>query len=105
MTPNSAKTKKVPQRTCVGCRKVDPKKSLIRVVRTPEGVFVDPNGKLNGRGAYIHEQRSCWQAALKDSLARALKTTLTEEDRARLEAKLQTLPDDTATDNAENVQT
>jgi len=105
MASNSTKTKKLPQRTCVGCRQVNPKKSLIRVVRTPEGVFVDPNGKMNGRGAYIHEQRSCWQAALKDSLAHALKTTFTEEDRARLDARFQALPDDTATDNAENVQT
>jgi len=105
MAAKTPKPKKVPQRTCVGCRQVLPKKTLTRVVRTPEGVFVDHTGKMNGRGAYVHDQRSCWQAALKGSLANALKTTISIEDRARLEAELNALPEITATDNAENVQT
>jgi len=42
----------VPQRTCVGCRTVRPKRELVRVVRTPEGtVELDPTGKRSGRGA------------------------------------------------------
>jgi len=69
-----------------------PKRALIRLVRTPEGVQIDPTGKLPGRGAYLHENRACWQAALKGSLARALKTKLTPEDKARLEGFMQTLP-------------
>lgn len=105
MVQNAAKTKKAPQRTCVGCRLVNVKKSLIRIVRSPEGVFIDLTGKMNGRGAYVHKQRSCWRAALKGGLANALKTTLNDEDRVRLDDYYQTLPDDTATDNAENVQT
>lgn len=105
MTAKTPKPKKVPQRTCVGCRQVLPKKTLTRIVRTLDGVFVDRTGKMNGRGAYLHDQRSCWHAGLKGSLANALKTTLTMEDRARLEAVLNTLPDIAATDNAENVQT
>lgn len=105
MPAKTPKPKKVPQRTCVGCRQVLPKKTLTRIVRTSNGVYVDSTGKLNGRGAYLHNQRSCWQAGLKGSLANALKTTLTIEDRARLEATLITLPETTATDNAENVQT
>jgi hypothetical protein len=61
--------KHVPQRTCVGCREVLPKKELIRIVRTSEGIMVDPTGKLNGRGAYIHTRKECWERALKVSLA------------------------------------
>jgi predicted RNA-binding protein YlxR (DUF448 family) len=70
-----------------------PKRALIRLVRTPEGVQIDPTGKLPGRGAYLHENRACWQNALKkDTLARALKTKLTPEDRERLEAFMNSLP-------------
>jgi predicted RNA-binding protein YlxR (DUF448 family) len=69
----------------VGCRQVLPKRALIRVVRTPEGVFVDPTGKMPGRGAYLHNQRSCWDLGLKDHLERALKTTFSQADRDRLE--------------------
>ncbi|HHT39799.1 MAG TPA: YlxR family protein [Acholeplasmataceae bacterium] len=48
------KVKKIPMRTCVVTKEVKPKKELMRVVATKEGeVFVDPNGKKNGRGAYL----------------------------------------------------
>lgn len=86
----------VPQRTCVGCRTTQAKRTLIRVVRTAEGVQVDPHGKLAGRGAYLHDQRSCWERALKGALAQALKTELTEDDRTRLNQALETLPAEVA---------
>jgi hypothetical protein len=89
------RVKHVPQRTCVGCRTILAKRELIRLVRTPHGVLVDPTGKLAGRGAYLHNKRSCWESGLKGALAHALKTTLTMEDRERLEAFMHTLsPDD-----------
>jgi predicted RNA-binding protein YlxR (DUF448 family) len=86
--------KHVPQRTCVGCREVHSKRSLIRVVRNPEGIFVDPSGKMAGRGAYLHEQRQCWEIGLEIALARALKTDLSTEDKKRLAEFIATLPDD-----------
>jgi uncharacterized protein len=61
-------------------------------VRTEEGVRVDPTGKLRGRGAYLHDQRSCWDAGLKGALAHALKTELTEQDLAGLHEVYQKLP-------------
>jgi len=91
----SRPVKHIPQRTCVGCRTVLPKRTLTRLVRTLEGVLVDPTGKRNGRGAYLHNQRSCWERALKGPLAHALKTELTDEDRAYLENFVQTLPVET----------
>ena len=90
------KIKHVPQRTCVGCRNVQSKRSLIRVVRSPEGILVDPSGKLAGRGAYLHAQRSCWESGLKGSLANALKSNPTPEEQERLLAFMATLPDDEA---------
>ena len=86
------RVKHVPQRTCVGCREVLPKRRLIRLVRTAEGVQVDPTGKLAGRGAYLHDRRECWERALKGAMAHALKTTLTMDDRTRLEEFMITLP-------------
>ncbi len=87
-------TKHIPQRTCVGCRTVMPKRTLVRIVRTPQGVLVDMTGKMNGRGAYLHNQRQCWERALKGALSHALKVELTAEDRSRLDAYMQTLPTD-----------
>ena len=71
-----------------------PKRQLIRIVRSPEGVRVDSTGKLAGRGAYLHDRRSCWERGLKGALARALKTELVTEDRERLQAYLETLPEE-----------
>jgi len=80
--------KHIPQRTCVGCREVHSKRQLIRVVRTPEGrVEIDPTGKRAGRGAYVHERRSCWEQALRGRLGHALKVEhVLDADRAALEA-------------------
>jgi predicted RNA-binding protein YlxR (DUF448 family) len=80
--------KRVPQRTCVGCRSVLPKRQLVRLVRTAQGsVAVDPTGKAQGRGAYLHDRRECWTSGLASgALDHALKVTLTEADRAHLRA-------------------
>jgi predicted RNA-binding protein YlxR (DUF448 family) len=79
--------KHVPERTCVICRQKAAKRSLIRLVRTAEGVQVDLSGKRNGRGAYLCHQPACWQRALQgDALAKALRTTLSDADRAYLQA-------------------
>ena len=78
----------------MGCGQVQGKRDMVRVVRTPEGrVQVDPTGKRNGRGAYLHRDRLCWEAALKRAgLARALKVTLSEPDRQTLEEYVSSLP-------------
>ena len=91
----SKRVKHIPQRTCVGCRTVLPKRQLVRIVRSSEGVQIDPTGKLAGRGAYLHDRRSCWERGLKGALAHALKTELAAEDRERLQAFLETLPEET----------
>ncbi len=84
MAKKGKPTKHVPQRTCVGCREVLPKRELMRIVRTPEGVVYDPTGKVKARGAYLHKKKSCWERALKGSLASALKTELSDDDRQML---------------------
>ncbi len=88
----------VPQRTCIVCKQVRPKRELIRVVRTPEGrIELDPGGKKSGRGAYLCARRSCWEPALhKGRLEHEFGVTLQSEDRAALEAYLDSLPPEPA---------
>lgn len=79
--------KHVPQRTCVACRTTDAKRTLIRLVRTPEGaVEVDPTGKRAGRGAYLCARVRCWERGINEkTLVRALRLEgLTDENRAAL---------------------
>lgn len=78
----------------MGCREVLPKRELIRIVRGPQGVHVDPTGKEPGRGAYLHDQRSCWEKALKGSLENALRTEISPQDREKLRETMQGLADD-----------
>lgn len=79
------RSRPVPQRTCVVCRDKTSKRALVRLVRTDQGVLVDATGKLNGRGAYLCTRSECWDRALSsDVLNRALRVTLTAEDRERL---------------------
>lgn len=72
------------------------KRTLTRIVRRPDGVFIDPSRKMNGRGAYLHDHKACWERGLKGALANALRVTLTAEDRQRLENYIASLPDDSA---------
>jgi len=76
----------------VGCRETLAKRALIRVVRSPEGVRIDLNGKMPGRGAYLHDRVSCWERGLKGALASALKTSLSIEEREALQEFMLTLP-------------
>ena len=94
-----ARRKHKPQRMCVACRQSQDKKTLVRLVRTPEGVFVDETGKLPGRGAYLHADPSCWEIGVKRYLQQALRTTFTEADLKRLSFYLDSLEVDSETDN------
>jgi predicted RNA-binding protein YlxR (DUF448 family) len=80
--------KHVPQRTCVACKEIRPKRDLVRVVLlTDGGSVVDETGKRNGRGAYLCRHHTCWEQAIKrGSLNRALRISLQSEDVAVLEA-------------------
>ena len=87
------KKKHIPQRTCVGCRTVRPKREMIRIVRNAKGIQIDTTGKLTGRGAYLHNQRDCWEKGLKGPLAHALKTTISAEDNQLLRDFMAKIPE------------
>ena len=70
--------KKIPLRKCVATGEQLPKKELTRVVRNKEGeVFVDPTGKMNGRGAYLKRSLEAIEIAQKKGvLKRALEVDI-----------------------------
>lgn len=84
------RVKKIPQRMCVGCKEMKGKKTLIRVVKTPEDmVLIDVTGKKAGRGAYVCPQEACLQLAMKSKgLEKSLKTKISPEVYASLKEQL-----------------
>ena len=80
------KTRKIPMRMCVGCREMKEKRSLLRVVKSPEGaISFDRVGKAPGRGAYVCKSKACLERAVKArQLGRALETRIDEAVFAQL---------------------
>lgn len=80
------KTRKIPMRMCVGCREMKEKRSLMRVVKSPEGaISFDRVGKAPGRGAYVCKSKECFEKAVKQrQLERALETRIEEAVFAQL---------------------
>lgn len=93
MSKRPGRRKHAPQRTCIVCRTVRPKRELVRLVRTPAGVVVDETGKRSGRGAYICRRRECWEnPSVRRKLEHALRTTLTPEAESTLREYAAKLP-------------
>jgi predicted RNA-binding protein YlxR (DUF448 family) len=88
-----ARTRKIPQRMCVGCREMKDKKELIRIVRTPDGsIEIDKTGKRSGRGAYLCSNRECLDVAVKKkALQKALEKDLPEEIISNIAEKINQL--------------
>jgi predicted RNA-binding protein YlxR (DUF448 family) len=88
------KTRKTPQRTCLGCRQAKDKKDLIRIVKSPDGtVSVDLTGKKSGRGAYLCPDPNCLEKAVRSkALERSLGAAIDEKvfDELRLQLKERT---------------
>jgi len=81
----SSKQKHIPQRMCVICREKYEKQYLMRFVRVADGVFADPTGKRDGRGAYVCANPTCRERAAKsDVLSKALRASLSDSDRERI---------------------
>ncbi len=92
MPENNPKMKKAPIRHCVGCMQPFEKKTLIRVVRSPEGeVSLDFTGKKSGRGAYVCHSAACLKKAIKSKrIEKNLGCTIPDEVYERLEGELLT---------------
>ncbi len=69
-----SKQRKIPLRTCVVTKEIAPKKDLVRIVATKQGVVsIDLKGKAPGRGAYLKLSKDVIMLAKKNrSLAKKL---------------------------------
>ncbi len=86
--------KKVPERRCIGCMTSRPKKELIRIVAGENGLQIDENGKMPGRGAYLCRNAECAQLALKkNAFGRNLKTEVTRQQAEQLAEQIAKLTD------------
>ena len=83
--------KKIPMRQCLGCREMKPKKELIRVVRSPEGLIsLDFKGKAPGRGAYLCRSGECLKKAVKSkALERAFSAQIPQDVYDRLQREME----------------
>lgn len=82
--------RKIPLRKCLGCCEMKDKRTLVRIVRSKEGVIsVDLTGKMPGRGAYICRDESCLNMAVKAKrLERAFSAKIEPEIYDRLRSEL-----------------
>ena len=84
--------KKVPERRCIGCMTSKPKKELIRIVAGPDGLQIDTNGKMPGRGAYLCRSEECMRLALKkNAFGRNLKTEVSRQQAESLAEQIAAL--------------
>jgi predicted RNA-binding protein YlxR (DUF448 family) len=65
---------------------------MTRIVKTPDGVLIDPTGKVAGRGVYLHNDRECWIVGLQGAIARALKYELGDQAMKNLLLYTEKLP-------------
>ncbi|MCH5186151.1 MAG: YlxR family protein [Oscillospiraceae bacterium] len=69
--------KHIPERMCVGCRKMKSKRELIKIVRdiSDGQIKIDSSQKLFGRGAYICPDDNCLKlSAKKKGFERVFRT-------------------------------
>jgi predicted RNA-binding protein YlxR (DUF448 family) len=73
--------KKVPMRKCVATGEMKPKKELVRIVRSKEGIVsIDLTGKKNGRGAYLSKDKEAILLAKKKNiLSNHLEVTIDDK--------------------------
>ncbi len=85
--------KKTPLRQCIGCGESKEKKSLIRIIKTPEGVIeLDETGKKNGRGAYLCRSQDCFNKVMKSKgLDRSFRMPVPKDIYERLGKELSEL--------------
>lgn len=84
------KIKHQAKRMCTGCSEMFDKKTLIRVVKSPEGeISLDLTGKKNGRGAYVCNNLECLKKARKKrAFERAFSMKIDDEVYNKMEEEI-----------------
>ncbi|MBI3185682.1 MAG: YlxR family protein [Myxococcales bacterium] len=82
-----------PERTCIGCGKKRPKRSLRRLVLDEQGqLAVDQPQTAPGRGAYLCGEGCLTAAAKRKAFQRAFRGAVKSLELKHLEAALQRTP-------------
>lgn len=72
--------KHIPLRMCVGCRQMQPKHELIKIVKADGALVIDRQKKMFGRGAYLCQNRECIALAQKKrALERSFRGAVPKE--------------------------
>jgi len=83
------KEKKIPLRMCAVTRELLPKTQLIRLVKTANGIEIDNDKKISGRGVYITNTQEVWDLAKKRKvLNRAFKCNIDNSIYEKLEEQV-----------------
>lgn len=84
------KPKKIPMRMCTGCGEMFDKRTLVRVVKSPEGeISLDLTGKKSGRGAYVCKNAECLKKARKKkAFERAFDTKIDDGVYDKMEEEI-----------------
>ena len=84
------KAKKVPMRMCTGGGEMFDKRTLVRVVKSPDGeVSLDLTGKKSGRGAYVCKNAECLKKARKKrAFERAFSVQIEDEVYDKMEEEI-----------------
>lgn len=84
------KARRIPQRSCIGCRAVRDQRELLRIARGEAGaLLLDAGQRLPGRGAYLCPTAACAQRALRPkTLERAFRQPVSPADLVPLQAAM-----------------
>lgn len=78
------------ERTCAGCRTREPREELLRFAHLPghsPAVIPDLQGKLGGRGIWVHPRKGCLRKAVRGGFSRAVRSAV-EVDFDELHAQV-----------------
>ncbi|HEY2386871.1 MAG TPA: YlxR family protein [Candidatus Binatia bacterium] len=86
--------RRLPVRTCVGCRARDARGVLTRLVAHEGRLAVDATGAAPGRGAWMHARAACLEVfARKGGFVRSLRCVIPKPERVALRMQLSEVQD------------
>ncbi|NBQ98728.1 MAG: YlxR family protein [Microbacteriaceae bacterium] len=81
-------------RTCVGCRQLESRTNLLRVVRFEGKLQIDVSKKLSGRGSWLHQKLNCLDLAVnRGAFSRAFRSKIDNADLAILKEQAEKMLD------------
>ena len=79
-----------PERTCIGCRRKEPARNLVRLALNRDGgIVIDRDRRMPGRGAWIHPKPECIdRGARLEVLDRAFRKKFEPGEAGRIRESL-----------------